>query len=83
MVMIIIHIAYFTCLVGNDAWHANDVIASIRYITQLVESHILRNQQYCGWLVRLWARLGLITGGMPRPRGQDHWSEKNIVLINQ
>ena len=27
MVMIIIHIAYITCLVTNDAWHAYGVIA--------------------------------------------------------
>ena len=26
MVMITIHIAYITCLVTNDAWHANGVI---------------------------------------------------------
>ena len=26
MVMIIIHIAYITCLVTNDDWHAYDVI---------------------------------------------------------
>ena len=26
MVMIIIHIAYITCFVTNDAWHAHDVI---------------------------------------------------------
>ena len=26
MVMIIIHISYITCLVTNDAWHANGVI---------------------------------------------------------
>ena len=26
MFMIIIHIAYITCLVTNDAWHAYDVI---------------------------------------------------------
>ena len=26
MVMIIIHIAYITCIVTNDAWHAYDVI---------------------------------------------------------
>ena len=26
MVMIIIHIAYITCLVTNAAWHADDVI---------------------------------------------------------
>ena len=26
MVMIIIHIAYITCVVTNDAWHAYDVI---------------------------------------------------------
>ena len=27
MVMIIIHIAYITCLVTNDAWHAYDLIS--------------------------------------------------------
>ena len=26
MVMIIIHIAYITCLITNDAWHAYDAI---------------------------------------------------------
>ena len=26
MVMIIIHISCITCIVGNDAWHAYDVI---------------------------------------------------------
>ena len=26
MVMIIIHMAYITCIVTNDAWHAYDVI---------------------------------------------------------
>ena len=26
MVMIIIHIAYITCIVNNDAWHVYDVI---------------------------------------------------------
>ena len=26
MVKIIVHIAYITCLVTNDAWHAYDVI---------------------------------------------------------
>ena len=26
MVMIIIHMAYITCLVTNDAWHAYDVL---------------------------------------------------------
>ena len=26
MIMIIIHIAYITCLVTNDAWHDYDVI---------------------------------------------------------
>ena len=28
--MIIIHIAYITCLVTNDAWHANGVIGVYR-----------------------------------------------------
>ena len=61
MVMIIIHIAYITCLVTNDAWHAYDVIGAIRYISELVGSHISRNRQYCGWLVRLWASSGPVT----------------------
>ena len=61
MVMIIIHIAYITCSVTNDAWHAYDVSGSIRYITELVGSYISGNRQYCGWMVRLWARLGPLT----------------------
>ena len=36
MVMIFIYIAYITCSVTNDAWHAYDVMRSIRYITELV-----------------------------------------------
>ena len=30
MVMIIIHIAYITCLVASDAWHAYDVIGGYK-----------------------------------------------------
>ena len=30
MIMIIIHIAYITCLVTNDAWHAYDVIGDYK-----------------------------------------------------
>ena len=30
MVMIIIHIAYITCLVTNDAWHAYDEIGAYK-----------------------------------------------------
>ena len=30
MVMIILHIAYITCLVTNDAWHAYNVIGVYR-----------------------------------------------------
>ena len=58
MVMFIKHIAYITCLVINDAWHAYGVIVVYKYITELVGSHISRTRQYCDWLVRLWARLG-------------------------
>ena len=39
--MIIMHMAYITCLVTNDAWHAYDVNWSIRYIAELVGSHLL------------------------------------------
>ena len=48
MVMIIIHIAYITCLVTNDAWHANGVIAVYKIhlraggITYFAEPAILR-----------------------------------------
>ena len=35
MVMIIIHIAYITWLVTNDAWHAYAVMWSMRYITEM------------------------------------------------
>ena len=61
MVMIIIHIADITCLVTQVAWHAYGVMGSIRYITELVGSHILQNRQYCGWMVRSWARSGTVT----------------------
>ena len=30
MVMIIIHIAYITCLVTNEAWHTYDVIGAYK-----------------------------------------------------
>ena len=30
MIMIITHIAYITCLVRNDSWHAYDVIGVYR-----------------------------------------------------
>ena len=58
MFMIIIHFAYITCLVTNDAWHAYDVIGVYTIHLRAVGSHISRNRQYYGWLVRLWARSG-------------------------
>ena len=61
MVMIITHIAYIICLVTNNAWHAYDAIVFYE-ITELIGSHISRSRQYCGWLARLWARSGPITG---------------------
>ena len=61
MVMIIIHMAYITCLITNNPWHAYDVIGAMRYISELVGSRISRNRQYCGWLVRQWARSGPVT----------------------
>ena len=48
MVMIIIHIAYITCLVTNDAWHANGVIVVYKihhgadWISYFAEPAILR-----------------------------------------
>ena len=48
MVTIIIHIAYITCLVSNDAWHAYDVIGVYNIhlragrISNLAEPAILR-----------------------------------------
>ena len=52
MVMIIIHIAYITCVVTNDGWHADDVIGVDKIHHDLVGSHISRNRQNGGWLVR-------------------------------
>ena len=60
MFMISIHLAYITCLVTNDAWHAYDAIV-LYEITKLIGSHISWNRQYCGWLVRSWARSGPVT----------------------
>ena len=48
MVMIIIHMAYITCLVTNDAWHANGVIVVYKIhhgagrISYFAESAMLR-----------------------------------------
>ena len=48
MVMIIIYIAYITCLVTNDDWHAYDVIGVYKIhlraggITYFAEPRILR-----------------------------------------
>ena len=48
MVMIIIHIAYITCLVTNDAWHAYGVIVVYKIhresgrISYFAEQAILR-----------------------------------------
>ena len=83
MVMIIIHIAYITCLVTNDAWHAYDVIGVYMIhlraggISYFTESAILRMAS------TVMGEIGAHNpGGMPPwPRGQDH--RKNIVLTNQ
>ena len=61
MAMIIIHVVYITCLVTNDGWHAYDVIGVYKMHLKLVGSHISRNWQYCGRLVRLRARSGPVT----------------------
>ena len=58
MVMINIHIASITCLVTNDALHAYEVIVVYKIHHVAGRSDISRNRQYCGWVVRLWARLG-------------------------
>ena len=81
--MVIIHIAYITCLVTNDAWHAYDVI-------EVYEIHLRADGiSYLTELAKLWLAstvLGEVgahnQGGiLPWPRGQDHG--KNIVLTNQ
>ena len=58
------YIKYLNCLPTYDAWRAYDVIdwsGSIRYITELVVSHISGSQHYFGWLAWLWARSGPVT----------------------
>ena len=52
MVMIIIHIAYITCLVTNDALHAYSVIVVYKIHHGAGGSYISRIRQFCGWLVR-------------------------------
>ena len=48
MVMIIIHMAYITCLATNDGWHAYDVIVGYKihlragWISYFAEPTILR-----------------------------------------
>ena len=58
MVMIIIHIAYITCLVTNDAWHAYGAIVVYKIHHGAGRILYFANRQYCGWLVRLWTRSG-------------------------
>ena len=60
MVMIIIHIAYITCLVINDAWHAYGVIGVYMIHHGAGRISYFAVRQYCGWLVRLWASSGLV-----------------------
>ena len=55
MVVMIIHIAYITCLVTNDAWHANGVIVEYK-IHHGAGRISYFAEPACGWLVRLWAR---------------------------
>ena len=61
MVLIIIHIAYITCLVTNDAWHAYGVIVVYNIHHGAGRISYFANRQFCGWLVRLWARSGPVT----------------------
>ena len=61
MVFIIIHIAYITCLVTNDAWHAYDVITvyMIHHGACRI-SHFAEPAILC-FASRSFARLWLIT----------------------
>ena len=61
MIMIISHIAYNTCLVTNDAWHAYGVIAVYKIHHGAERLHISRSRQYYGWLIRSWARSGSVS----------------------
>ena len=61
MVTIIIHIAYITCLVTNDAWHAYDVIGIYKIHLRAGGISYFADRQYCGWLVRLSARSWPVT----------------------
>ena len=65
MVLISIDIAYITCLVTNDAWHAYGVIVVYKIHHGAGRISYSRNRQYCGWLVRLWARSGFVAFNGP------------------
>ena len=74
MVMVIIHIAYITCLVINDAWNCYDVIGvykihrSAGRISYFEEPAIL-------WLAgTVMGEVGTITGGggMPLTKRPNH-----------
>ena len=58
MVMIIIHIAYITCLVTSDAWHANGVMLVYKI------HHRAAEISYFADKVILW-----LTGTVIRGRG--------------
>ena len=77
MVMIITHIAYITCLVTNDAWHAYDVIWVYQIhlraggISYFAEPAVL---MMAGTVMgEVGAHSQVVGAGMPLwPRGQDH-----------
>ena len=61
MVMIIIHIVYITCLVTNVACDAYDEIGFYKIHHGAGRISYYADRQYCGWLVRSWARSGPVT----------------------
>ena len=86
MVMIIIHIAYITCLVTNDAWHAYDVIGVYRIY------HADGRISYFAQPAILWLVSTVMGEVEAHNRGEGHAPlanrpiplvRKNIVLINQ
>ena len=83
MTIIIIHIAYITCLVTIDAWHAYDVIGFYKIdirasgISFFAEAAMLR---LAGTVM---GEVGAHNQGAWPPGQQAKTIEKNIVVTNQ
>ena len=84
MVMIIIHIAYITWLVTNDAWHAYDVMGGLRDTSRRWTSSYFMEPAILWLAGTVMAEVGARNRGhVPLAKRPRPLIRKNILLINQ